>query len=47
MESVVVNSKYRGRGYGKELMAAMIDVAKNLNVHHIQLISNPKRVLAN
>lgn len=47
VESVVVCSKYRGRGYGKELMAAMIEVAKNLNVHHIQMTSNPKRVAAN
>ena len=47
IESVVVSSKYRGRGYGKELIAAMIDIAKNLNVHHIQLTSNPKRVAAN
>jgi N-acetylglutamate synthase-like GNAT family acetyltransferase len=47
VESVVVCSKYRGRGYGKELMTAMIDVAKNLNVHHIQLTSNPKRIAAN
>ena len=47
IESVVVSSKYRGRGYGKELMAAMIDMAKKLNVHHIQLTSNPKRVAAN
>ena len=47
VESVVVSSKYRGRGYGKELMTAMIDAAKNLNVHHIQLTSNPKRMAAN
>lgn len=47
VESVVVSSKYRGRGYGKELITAMIDTAKNLNVHHIQLTSNPKRVAAN
>ena len=47
IESVVVSSKYRGRGYGKGLMTAMIDAAKNLNVHHIQLTSNPKRVAAN
>lgn len=47
VESVVVSTKYRGRGYGKELMNAMIDVAKQLNVHHIQLTSNPKRVVAN
>lgn len=47
VESVVVSSQYRGRGYGKELMTAMIDTARNLNVHHIQLTSNPKRVAAN
>lgn len=47
VESVVVSSNYRGRGYGKELMTAIIDAAKNLNVHHIQLTSNPARVAAN
>lgn len=47
IESVVVCSKCRGRGYGKELMTAMIDAAKKMNVHHIQLTSNPARVAAN
>ena len=47
IESVVVCSKCRGRGYGKELMKAMIEAAKKVNVHHIQLTSNPKRVAAN
>ena len=47
IESVVVCSKYRGRGYGKELMTAMIEAAKKMNVHHIQLTSNPARVAAN
>lgn len=47
IESVVVCSRCRGRGYGKELMAAMVEAAKNLNVHHIQLTSNPARVAAN
>ena len=47
IESVVVSSKCRGRGYGKELMTAMIEAAKKLNVHHIQLTSNPARVAAN
>ena len=47
IESVVVNSKCRGRGYGKKLMTAMIEVAKKMNVHHIQLTSNPARVAAN
>ena len=47
IESVVVSSKSRGRGYGKELMTAMIEAAKKMNVHHIQLTSNPARVAAN
>ena len=47
IESVVVSSNCRGRGYGKELMAAMIEAAKKMNVHHIHLTSNPARVAAN
>ena len=47
IESVVVRSKCRGRGYGKELMTAMIEAAKKMNVHYIQLTSNPARVAAN
>jgi len=47
IESVVVSSKCRGRGYGKELMTAMVEAAKKMNVHHIQLTSNPERVAAN
>ena len=47
IESVVVCSNCRGRGYGKELMTAMIEAAKKMNVHHIQLTSNPARVAAN
>lgn len=47
IESVVVSSKCRGRGYGKELMTAMIEAAKGFKVHHIQLTSRPARVAAN
>ena len=47
IESVVVSSKCRGRGCGKELMTAMVEAAKKINVHHIQLTSNPARVAAN
>ena len=47
IESVVVSSKCRGRGYGKVLMTAMVEAAKKMNVHHIQLTSNPARVAAN
>ena len=47
IESVVVSSKCRGRGYGKELMTAMMEAAKKMNVHHIQLTFNPARLAAN
>ena len=47
IESVAVSSKCRGKGYGKELMTAMVEAAKKMNVHHIQLTSNPARVAAN
>ena len=47
IESLVVSSKCRGRGYGKELMTAMVEAARKMNVHHIQLTSNPARVVAN
>lgn len=47
VESVVVSSSCRGRGYGRELMTAMIEAAKGLKAHHIQLTSNPARVAAN
>ena len=47
IESVVVSSECRGRGYGKELMKTMVEATKKMNVHHIQLTSNPARVAAN
>ena len=47
IESVVVSTKCRGLGYGKELMMAMVEAAKGFGVHHIQLTSNPARVAAN
>ena len=47
VESVVVSSRCRGKGYGKELITAMVEAAKGFKVHHIQLTSNPKRVASN
>ena len=47
IESVVVGSAYRGRGYGRELMSALIEAARDLHAYHIQLTSNPARVAAN
>ncbi len=47
VESVVVSSKCRGRGFGKELMTAMVEAARGLGVHHLHLTSHPDRVAAN
>lgn len=47
VESVVVTSSCRGRGYGKELMKHIIDEAKRMNVKSIHLTSNSKRTAAN
>ena len=47
IESVVVSSRCRGKGYGRQLMQALIDASKGFQVHHIQLTSNPARVAAN
>lgn len=47
IEAVVVSSKCRGRGYGKEMISGLIEAAKGFRAHHIQLTSNPRRVAAN
>lgn len=47
VESVVVSSRCRGLGYGKALMRGVIEAAKELGVHHLQLTSHGGRVAAN
>lgn len=47
IESVVVSPQCRGRGYGEELVRALVNTSRELKAHHIQLTSNPKRVAAN
>jgi len=47
VESVVISSRCRGRGYGKALMRGVIEAAKGLGVHHLQLTSHSGRVAAN
>ncbi len=47
VESVVVSSCCRGKGYGKDLMNCMIHTAKEMKAHHIHLTSNPNRAAAN
>ena len=47
IESVVVGSRCRGRGYGRELMSALIETARSMKVHPILLTYNPARAAAN
>ncbi len=47
VESVVVASCYRGKGYGKELVDYIIGEARRICVHSVHLTSNPKRIAAN
>ena len=47
VESVVVSSRCRGLGYGKALMRGVVEAARGLGVHHLQLTSHSGRVAAN
>ena len=47
VESVVVSSRCRGLGYGKALMRGVIEAARGLGVHHLQLTSHSGRAAAN
>ena len=47
IESVVVASACRGKGYGRALMQALVHQAREEGAHHIRLTSNPARVAAN
>ncbi len=47
VEDVVVDERHRRLGIGKELMKAIINKAKELNLDTIHLTSRPERVAAN
>ena len=47
IEDVVVDSAYRGKGIGKEIVSQLISKARQLKLHYIELTSNPSRVTAN
>jgi len=46
IEDVVIDSQYRGRGYGKMLTRELLKIAKDKNIHEINLTSKPERVAA-
>lgn len=47
VEDMIVDSNYRGKGLGKELLNDLVIWAGNNGVEMIELTSNPKRVAAN
>src|SRR3989344_3560329 len=47
IEDIIVDESYRGKGFGKELMEKLIDLAKKQRVHSIELSSRPDRAAAN
>lgn len=47
IEDVVVDSAYRGKGYGKMLVEHAIEYARTLSPCTLMLTSNPARIAAN
>lgn len=47
IEDVVVDEAYRGHGIAERLNLCLIEEAKMLGMKHLDLTSNPKRVIAN
>lgn len=47
IEDVVVDDRYRGRGFGKSLVAHAIEFVKSKDIPLLMLTSNPKRTAAN
>ena len=47
IEDVVVDSAYRGKGYGKMLVVHAIEYARTLSPCTLMLTSNPTRIAAN
>ncbi len=46
IEDGVVDEEYRGRGFGREIVEALISLAKEKKLKRIQLTSNPRRETA-
>ena len=47
VEDVVVDEKYRGRGFGKKLILHIISLAKKMDIESLELKSEPYRIVAN
>jgi len=47
IEDVVVDEKYAGKGYGRQLMVYALDYAEKFGAANVELTSRPARVAAN
>ena len=46
VEDVIIDSNWRGKGYGRRLTEELIKIAKNKKVKRINLTSTPQRIAA-
>lgn len=47
VEDMIVDEKYRGRGYGEKIIKDLISWAKKQGVEVVELTTNPRRIAAN
>ena len=47
IEDVVVHQDHRGKGFGKDLIKYIIELATSLNIDKVELTSRPERMEAN
>lgn len=47
IDDVVVDEAHRGKGLGERLVSGLIEKAREIGVHQLDLTSAPKRVAAN
>ena len=47
VEDVVIHPKHQGKGLGKKVVKHIVERAKKKGIRHIDLTSNPQRVVAN
>lgn len=46
LEDIIIDEKYRGKGFGKKLIQELIAIANEENISKMYLTSNPQRLAA-
>ncbi|EKD59005.1 MAG: Acetyltransferase [uncultured bacterium] len=46
IEDVIIDEKYHGKGFGKEIMNELISIAKEKNIHELNLTCKRNRLVA-